>query len=339
MSRVSSDKDIKMRIFPLTRAIKTKDGLNWSYRSAEGNKRIDRKVPINSLGKIDTENKFSYKSYTALKSQIEVLFQEILSKHQKSLNVKVEKVKVVAPIATVVVKPEVEAKVIVPIATPISAPILVSKSNFSGKNLEDQKAVESMLAGNKNAFTGIYKRYYAMIRQKYMTSIRFNQEIIDDLVQDLFIKVSENISKYSPEYTFNSWITRVAHNHLVDYIRKGKLDTVSYDNNVFNDEGDEISFQPKDEDSRNGEEILIDNESKTSLRKALDMLDETTRKILMLRYFEELSYEEITKQENISLTELKTLLFRAKGKLNKILQANRGLMTACSNYISCVSSD
>jgi RNA polymerase sigma-70 factor (ECF subfamily) len=334
MSSVSN-KGIKMRIFPLMRAIKTKDGLNWSYPSADGIK----KVPVKSLNTIDVSNNLSYKSYTETKSQIETLSQEILNKHQKYLKDKTKPKSVIAaPIIIDIIK-----------TLPVPVPVVISEAKVLplikkvpvkslNKNQEDQKAVESMLAGNKNAFTGIYKRYYAMIRQKYMTSIRFNQEIVDDLIQDLFIKVSENISKYSPEYTFNSWITKVAKNHLVDYLRKGKLDIVSYDRNIFNDEGDEMLFQPQDNNTLNGEEIIINKESKASLHEALNMLDEDSRKIVMLRYFEELSYEEIVKQENISEAQLKIVLFRAKAKLNRILQTNRALMTACSNHIAACSN-
>jgi len=200
---------------------------------------------------------------------------------------------------------------------------------FTGKDLEDVKSVEAMLAGNKNAFTGIYKRYYNTIRQKYMGSFKYNQDIVDDLVQDLFIKVSENIDKYSSSYTFNSWITRVAKNHMLDYIRKGKLETISYDNETTGDDGESISFQPEDKTSLNGEEILLKKERIAAVTAALATLDEKTRSVVTKRYFEGLSYEEIAQEENIKESQVKILLFRAKAKMNSMLVENKYLLATC----------
>ena len=200
---------------------------------------------------------------------------------------------------------------------------------FTGKDLEDVKSVEAMLAGNRNAFTGIYKRYYAVIRQKYMASLKYNQDIVDDLTQDLFIKVSENIHKYSQDYTFNSWITRVAKNHMLDYIRKGKLETLSYDNNIMGDNGEEISFQPVDKSALSGEEEIIESERKSAVSYMLSTLGEKTASIVRKRYFDGLSYDEIAKEEEMSLSDVKIALFRAKAKLNKLIIDSPVLKTAC----------
>jgi len=201
---------------------------------------------------------------------------------------------------------------------------------FTGKDLEDVKSVEAMLAGNKNAFTGIYKRYYAIIRQKYMIGLKYNQDVVDDLTQDLFIKVSENIHKYSPvKYTFNSWITNVAKNHMVDYIRKIKLETLSYDNDIKCDNGEEISFQPVDKSALSGEEEMIDAERKSAVSYILTTLGEKTASIVRKRYFDGLSYNEIAKEEEMSLSDVKVALFRAKAKLNKLITDSPVLMTAC----------
>jgi len=200
---------------------------------------------------------------------------------------------------------------------------------FTGKDLEDVKSVEAMLAGNKNAFTGIYKRYYAIIRQKYMIGLKYNQDVVDDLTQDLFIKVSENIHKYSQDYTFNSWITRVAKNHMLDYIRKGKLETVSYDNEIFVDNGETISFQPVDESALSGEEEMVNAERKSAVSYMLNTLGEKTASIVRKRYFDGLSYDEIAKEEGMSLSDVKIALFRAKAKLNKLITESPVLKTAC----------
>jgi len=327
MTSISST-GINLRIFSLKAANKTRDGLNWSYPSTGANK----KVPVDSIGNIDTSDINSYKAYIPVKSGVEALAQAVLSKHERDI----QKEKTVARVETApvkvpaVAKEEVQAKVQAPVAKEEVRVIKsVTGKEFTGKDLEDVKSVESMLAGNKNAFTGIYKRYYSVIRQKYMTSLKYNQDVVDDLTQDLFIKVSENIHKYSKDYTFNSWITRVAKNHMLDYIRKSKLETLSYDNEISGEHGETISFQPADKSALSGEEEMIEAERKSAVSYMLSTLGEKTASIVKKRYFDGLSYDEIAKEEGMVLSEIKIALFRAKAKLHKLAINNPVLMNAC----------
>jgi len=325
LSKLSGSR-IGIRIFSLKRAAKTADGLNWTYPSTGGNK----KVPVNSVGNIDTSDAGSYKAYITIKSGVQELAHAVLSKHEKDVR------KSQAPAAKVKSTPVAKAPVVkesIPVAAKPAAEVITSPTGrvFTGKDLEDVKSVEAMLAGNKNAFTVIYKRYYAIIRQKYMIALKYNQDIVDDLTQDLFVKVSENISKYSTQYTFNSWISRVAKNHMVDYIRKGKLDTVSYDNEITGNHGETIYFEPADNTALTGEEDMIETERKAAVEYMLLTLDIRTASIVKKRYFEGLSYDEIAKEEGMALSDVKISLFRAKAKLNKLIINNPGLMSVCVN--------
>jgi len=325
LSKLSGSR-IGIRIFSLKRAAKTADGLNWTYPSTGGNK----KVPVNSVGNIDTSDAGSYKAYITIKSGVQELAHAVLSKHEKDVR------KSQAPAAKVKSTPVAKAPVVkesIPVAAKPAAEVITSPTGrvFTGKDLEDVKSVEAMLAGNKNAFTVIYKRYYAIIRQKYMIALKYNQDIVDDLTQDLFVKVSENISKYSTQYTFNSWISRVAKNHMVDYIRKGKLDTVSYDNEITGNHGETISFEPADNTALTGEEDMIETERKAAVEYMLLTLDIRTASIVKKRYFEGLSYDEIAKEEGMALSDVKISLFRAKAKLNKLVTNSPGLMSVCVN--------
>lgn len=315
---------INLRVIALKAAARTRDGLNWTYPSTGANK----KVPVDSIGNIDSADIKSYKAYIPVKSGIEALAQAVLSKHERD----VRNTNQDAPAAEVAA-PVVKAAAVVPVVEVLVPEARVIKAagvkEFTGKDLEDVKSVEAMLAGNKNAFTGIYKRYYAVIRQKYMTGLKFNQDVVDDLTQDLFIKVSENIDKYSPKYTFNSWITRVAKNHMLDYIRKEKFDTVSYDNQTLNDDGETIFVQPVDKSALSGEEEMIDAERKSAVSYMLTTLGDKTASIVRKRYFDGLSYDEIAKEEGMTLSDVKVALFRAKAKLNKLASESPVLKAAC----------
>lgn len=319
---------IKTRIFPLMRAAKTRDGLNWTYPSTGGNK----KIPVNSIGNIDTSDSKSYKAYITIKSGVVALVQAVLGKHEKDiLNGHKPVARVIsAPSAVKVIKAPAKEEVQAPVKTN-KAPefLIVGERTFTGNDLKDVMDVDAMLAGNKNAFTGIYKRYYSSVRYKYMTSLKYNQDVVDDLTQDLFIKVSENIHKYSKNYTFNSWITRVAKNHMLDYVRKAKLEIFSYDNEISGEHGETISFQPADKSALSGEEEMIEAERKSAVSYMLSTLGEKMSSIIKKRYFDGLSYEEIAKEEGMVLGDVKVALFRAKAKLNKLATENPILMNAC----------
>jgi len=322
MSRTSKS-GIKMKVFSLMKAVNKNDA--WYYPSTGGMK----KIPLESIGVIDTSCVKSYKAYVTSKDAAQSTADEILTKHEGDIKPGDVVATVVAPVKKAPEAIVVVAKVPEKVQAPVQELKTAGGKIFSAKDLEDIKCVESMLAGNKNAFTGIYKRYYNTIRQKYMGSFKYNQDIVDDLVQDLFIKVSENIDKYSSSYTFNSWITRVAKNHMLDYIRKGKLETISYDNETTGDDGESISFQPEDKTSLNGEEILLKKERIAAVTAALATLDEKTRSVVTKRYFEGLSYEEIAQEENIKESQVKILLFRAKAKMNSMLVENKYLLATC----------
>ena len=322
-SRATASGDISTRIFPLTRAVLKIN--NWYYPAGSGTKQ----VPVNSLNKIDA-SEMKYKNIVkayCLKKHLADTIDALESKCISMAKIPVAKRNKKEPVPAVQKSPAVKKNQEKPVK------LLVPTKNFSKIDSDDIDAVNAMLSGNKNAFSVIYKRYYPMIRNKYVLSLKYNQDLADDLVEDLFIKVYENIDKYEPEFTFNSWITRIAQNFLIDYTRKKGLETVSMSKTVVSDtnpNGEPMEFQLQDESALTGEEILINAEHSDSFKNTFDgimsILDKRSREVIDLFYTQNKSYKEIEDKTGLSISTIKVTLFRAKAKLKDAITSNPKMM-------------
>ena len=139
-----------------------------------------------------------------------------------------------------------------------------------------------------------------------------------DLVQEIYIKVFKNISKFDIDKPFRSWIRKIAVNTCLNFKRTIKNNIISM-NSYVNDEeeialGDTIS---SDEDVL---EDIIDTENKYLIKKYLKEIPEEYRIVLILRYYEVLSYNEISEIINMPLGTVKTKIYRAKALLRKKLK-------------------
>jgi RNA polymerase sigma factor (sigma-70 family) len=330
--------ELSIRVIPLTRARQKED--NWIYPSSEGNKSI----PVSNIDKVDSSDFFNkkairkfYRGY-CFKSGINEMIELIKSTHASPVKKPVPIVALVTPIKKEVVlvtpvkkekaeKPKIDK---VEISTVVVA--TVSGKKFSKIDQADIDAVNSILSGNKEKFSVLYKRYYPIINYKYSSSLKFNKELAEDLTADLFIRVFNNLESFKPEYTFNSWITRVAHNFLIDYTRKQKLDTVSMDANTSsdtrNDESEFMVFQIRDDFNLTPEEDIITREKNQIVKEAIDSLDENCRNAMNKLYLEEKSYVEIAEEMGLTLGSVKSIIFRSKAKLKTMLEENKSALAA-----------
>lgn len=142
-----------------------------------------------------------------------------------------------------------------------------------------------------------------------------NEEDVQDLVQETFIKVFKSLDKYQSNYSFSSWLYKLASNHCIDFLRKKRLSTISL--NYHNAKsGDEQEIEIEDNSNLPDSDILA-FEKKEILKKAISKLPENFQLIIKLRHEEELDYQQISERINIPLGTVKAHLFRAR----KILEA------------------
>ncbi len=177
--------------------------------------------------------------------------------------------------------------------------------------LSDNQLVQKTLYEDKEFFGFIVGRYEEKMRRYIRRMTRVSQNDIDDMLQDIFIKVYQNLHDYDQKLSFSSWIYRIAHNLIIDRHRKQKAKKRDF----FIDIGDDVfAFIKNDYHIERETENTFHKEH---IQKALARIPEKYREVIILYYFEQRSYREISdilkKPENT----IATLLSRAKKQLRK----------------------
>lgn len=179
--------------------------------------------------------------------------------------------------------------------------------------MEDElQIVKSVLEGNKQAYAYIINRYKNLL---YATILRMtkNPQVAQDLVQEVFIKIYQQLHKYDQKGSFSSWLYRVAYNYCMDEFRKKsyqmKQEEMS-EESIINSDHPEIVFLKK--------------EKSRQLEKLISILPEDERMIILLRYVNELSYNEISESLHIPLTDVRNKLHRAKKKMRDTVKQQGG---------------
>jgi len=176
----------------------------------------------------------------------------------------------------------------------------------------DETVVSSVQAGDVDAFGELMSRYEAKM-QRYGRKFLARQEDIDDLVQDVFIKVYENIQSFDASLRFSPWIYRIAHNVFVNELkRKKRRGFTSFDPDVI------LPFLPAKETA---DEATLNDELGSELESVIASLPDKYREVIVLHYFEHLSYQEISEVLKISVSTVGVRMTRARHKLKSAFTA------------------
>lgn len=171
--------------------------------------------------------------------------------------------------------------------------------------------------GDQRAYADLMRIYreplYLMLLK--MTN---NPTEADDLTIESFGKAFASLHLYSPTHAFSTWLFSIASNNCVDYIRKKRLQTVYLDDLCVRT-SDDVCEYPIPSENDNPEEAIITEQRVQILREVVRQLKPRYRQLVELRYFEELSYEEIAEKLKMPLGTVKVQLFRARELLHNIL--------------------
>lgn len=170
----------------------------------------------------------------------------------------------------------------------------------------DKKNIQIVLHSDKNHFIFIVKDYEEKL-SRYIKRFINNEEDIIDILQNVFVKTYQNLNDFNFEYKFNSWIYRIAHNETVNYLKKNKKIGISF---IDIDLISNTLFAKESSD-----ENILGKENKDKIEKVLDKLDIKYREILVLNFFEDMSYDEISDILKIPISTVGTRVRRAKEKL------------------------
>ena len=152
-----------------------------------------------------------------------------------------------------------------------------------------------------------------------------NSTTASDLTVETFSKAFLQLHRYSPTGTFSSWLFSIGVNTYIDHLRKRKLETVSINSITRTGDNDFIeyqipSFQP------NPEEEMIRKQRDAALKEVVNQLKESYRQIIELRYYEDLSYEDIAQRTKLPIGTVKVRLNRAKALLSSIVKERGDLI-------------
>lgn len=192
-----------------------------------------------------------------------------------------------------------------------------SKENSAKRNLEDIAVVERILiAGEKSAFSFIQNRYSKLIASLIRKMIK-DEDDVDDLTQETFIKAFNALGAFNKDYSFSAWICRIASNSCIDFLRKKRFPTISLSRPLESSSEDDVYFEIEDNSYIPDKSVLSEEKIK-AMNDAIAELPENYREIIRLRHEEELDYAEISAKLSIPLGTVKAHLFRAR----KILALN-----------------
>ncbi len=193
----------------------------------------------------------------------------------------------------------------------------LASENLTEKALRDYELViRARDKGDEQAYAELLKQYRDPIY--YMLLKMTNSPVdADDLTIEAFGKAFKALPQYTPNFAFSTWLFRIATNNCIDFIRKQRAVHVSMDNVYHNKDGDEYSVDLPSE-SLDPEEKIIQKQNRVMIRNIVSKLKPDYRSLIELRYFSELSYEEIASELDLPLGTVKARLFRAKVFLQNI---------------------
>ncbi|MDA3952100.1 MAG: sigma-70 family RNA polymerase sigma factor [Bacteroidales bacterium] len=191
-------------------------------------------------------------------------------------------------------------------------------SNLSEKGKHDYMLVKLAIAGDQKAYAELLGRYRDAIYFMLLKMVN-NKSDAEDLTIEAFGKAFKNISQYTPNYAFSTWLFKIATNNCIDFIRKKKANLISLDQSSVDNEN---LGTPLHANTPDPEEDMIKSQRMALTRSIVEKLKPRYKTLVELRYFKEFSYEEIANELNLPIGTVKAQLFRARELLYNILKNN-----------------
>ena len=178
----------------------------------------------------------------------------------------------------------------------------------------EQGWVEAARRGDKQAFSQLVQAYQ---RPVFNLTYRMlgNSEEAEDAAQETFLRAYARLGQYDPQMKFSTWVFSIANHHCIDRLRKRRATHISIDDNPVLENLQEDTPQP--------EHQALEQEQSIELQGLINLLEPEYRTPLVLRYWEEMSYEEIAEAMGVTVAAVKSRLFRARQQLMALYQSDQ----------------
>ena len=186
----------------------------------------------------------------------------------------------------------------------------------------DAILVKNYISGDESALTSLIERHQSKIYGFIYSKVN-DRDLSDDIFQDTFIKVINTLrtKSYNEEGKFLPWVMRIAHNLVVDHYRKSNK-------MPFNRETEEYSiFNYMSDNAPTIESKMITDQVEADLTRLLDELPEDQKEVLVMRMYQDLSFQEISELTGVSINTALGRMRYAVINLRKIIEKNQIILT------------
>jgi len=193
----------------------------------------------------------------------------------------------------------------------------VEISNLSEKALQDYQLIKNAIKGDQKSYAGLLERYRDSIYYMLLKMVNNNIDA-EDLTIEAFGKTFRNLNQYSPKFAFSTWLFKIASNNCIDFLRKKRNEIVSLD--IPSESSDMDQSIPVAANILDPEEELIKQQKVSLMHNIVSKLKPRYRKLIELRYFNEFSYEEISRELELPVGSVKAQLYRARELLYNVIK-------------------
>lgn len=179
---------------------------------------------------------------------------------------------------------------------------------------EDVRLMRLVARGDTMAFQQLIERHQTLVAGTVARMLGSNSEV-EDVAQQVFIRVWKSAGRYVPRAKFTTWLLKITRNLVFNEMRRSKREA-----HVPIQTEAEETIQLRDETTQSPDASLLESELQKAIEEAISELPETQRMALVLRRYEELSYEEIADVLDLSVPAVKSVLFRARTDLRERLR-------------------
>lgn len=196
--------------------------------------------------------------------------------------------------------------------------------NLNPAFLPDEILVERYAAGDNTAFDILLKRHQQRVFSFIISVVR-DTDLANDIFQETFIKAVTTIrqGRYNESGRFGSWISRIAHNLVIDHFRQTKSE-----NTVSADSDDGLTLNRRDLSEGTVEDLLVERQIRADVRRLVAALPEPQREVLEMRYYRDMSFKEIAEATGVSINTALGRMRYAILNLRRLAQENHIILTA-----------
>ena len=180
----------------------------------------------------------------------------------------------------------------------------------SDEDTEDVRLMQLVAAGDTSAFEQLIERHQALVAGTVARMLGSNSDV-EDIAQQVFIRVWKSARRYVPRAKFTTWLLKITRNLVFNELRRSKR----HAHVPLQSEPGAEETPLKDETNPAPDASLLETELQRAIEEAIMQLPESQRMALVLRRYEQLSYEEIAEVLNLSVPAVKSVLFRARTEL------------------------